>query len=58
MRATLWQGSGEEGALVRESLRGLFALAGIDFDAVDTREDLLAAAARSRRVFRAATCLD
>ncbi len=49
MRATLWQGSGEEGELVRESLRGLFTLAGIDVDVVDTRDDLLAAAARSRR---------
>jgi len=49
MRAILWQGSGEESELVRESLRGLFTLAGIDFDVVDTREDLFAAAARSRR---------
>jgi DNA-binding NarL/FixJ family response regulator len=48
MHMTLWQGGDEAGALVRESLRGLCVLAGIDFDAVDTREALLAAATWSR----------
>ncbi len=49
MRAVLWQGSGEDSALVRESLRGLFTLAGIAFDVADTREALLATAAQSQR---------
>lgn len=49
MRATLWQGSGEASAIVREVLRGIFKLAGIDFRTVDTREELLATAAQARR---------
>ena len=49
MRATLWQRSGEEGELVREILRGLFKLAGIDFTTVETCEALLAATDQSRR---------
>ncbi len=36
MRATLWQQQTEVGEIVREVLRGLFTLAGIDFIVVDT----------------------
>jgi len=49
MRAVLWQGATEASAIAREVLRGLFKLAGIDFDVVDTQEALLAATTRSRR---------
>lgn len=49
MRATLWQGSSEASEIVREILRGIFKLAGIDSFTVDTAEELLAAAARARR---------
>jgi DNA-binding CsgD family transcriptional regulator len=49
MRATLWQGATEASAITREVLRGLFKLAGINFDVVDTQEALLAATTRSRR---------
>ncbi len=49
MRMTLWQRGGEDGELVRESLRGLCTLAGITFDAVDTLDALLVATAHTRR---------
>lgn len=49
MRATLWQGTTEASEVVREVLRGLFKLAGIEFAVVDTGEELLAAAAQARR---------
>jgi len=49
MRATLWQQTGEISEIMREVLRGLFTLAGIDFDVVDTGEALLAAASQARR---------
>lgn len=50
MRATLWQGTTEASEIVREILRSaFFGLAGIPLDVVDTLDDLLAAAARSRR---------
>jgi len=49
LRATLWQGATEASAIAREVLRGLFKLAGIGFDVVDTQEALLADATRSRR---------
>ncbi len=42
MRATLWQGNSEASAIGREILRGLFKLADIDFEVVDTRDALLA----------------
>lgn len=50
MRATLWQQQTEVGEIVREVLRGLFKLAGIDFIVVDTGEDLLAAASKAQRL--------
>lgn len=49
MRATLWQGDGAASEIVREILRGLCVLANIHFDVVLTQQDLLAAAATSRR---------
>lgn len=49
MRMTLWQGDGEDGELVRECVRGLCALAGITFEAVDTMDALLVVAAHIRR---------
>jgi len=49
MRATLWQEKSLVGEVVREVLRTIFSLAHIAFDVVDTQEDLLAAARRSRR---------
>ncbi len=49
MRATLWQGTGEMGMLRRAILEDVFAAADIPLAAVSTQDEVLAAAARSRR---------
>ncbi len=49
MRATLWQGQAETSSLIGKVLHLVFAEAGIPLDVVSSQEDLLSAAALSRR---------